>query len=96
MRLIVVALVALLVAGCATHESIARGIREKYVGRPLAEAMKGLGYPDRETVISGRRIVTWEVKGDLDCALRMEVNDRDMVVGSSISGTLGGCSVFEG
>lgn len=96
MRLIVALVAALTVAGCATFDSIAKDVRSRYVGKPLSVAIAGLGIPDREATVSGRKVVTWEVKGELACSLLMEVGPDEVVTGSSIRGQLGACETFGG
>lgn len=75
----------------ANHEKM----QNAYVGKPLAVALKGLGYPEKELKLGNRQVLSWHKASAIaECDLRLEVDEAGVVVGESLHGTADACSWF--
>lgn len=75
----------LALVGCATMEGNRAHLRERYVGKPLATAVTGLGLPASKLEMGDTLVYAW-VDTDSwgnECEIRMGVQ-KDIVISESI------------
>jgi hypothetical protein len=82
-----------LLGGCATFDEVRQDIHSRYAGRPLEEAIKRVGMPNREVLAAGRKAYVWEI-GQGDCTLQMEVDKTDVVVDTQLHGYQETCESY--
>jgi hypothetical protein len=77
---------------------------QQSVGQPAHALFAKIGWPDRETVVAGRKVYIWSTQhlgpqvfgegAEYNCQIRVFADDRDIVTGTDWRGNILGCSEY--
>jgi hypothetical protein len=89
------ALIALLLAGCATTGGFSTGM-DGLIDQPVAVAFQRLGYPDRQEAIAGKTVYYYGTDHERgpSCAFKVVADQGGIIRAWDGIGNAAGCSLY--